>query len=301
MADLIRVEQEALDFLNPFTPLMQIWAGIFLSILFEKILENSPIYKWFTRIYENRIKIVHKFQAYGDREDDSKLKELVSKKWNSAIVPRVFNVAAIAFLFCLFLLFVIGLGSYNYFKQDTPNVYLATTSIAIIIFVLLCSLSNFKVFKYYMSSVVAFVAIFLLYIFCFNRLEGFITDIMSNGFIGYLVLFIPLFSLLSIFVLIPITVYSETKELNSKLNILGEELDNLYNLLIISNPEEILTQLNQQQQNGFLKRLSEEMKKNDGDGKLDLQDIVRDFINKEVQQKFDEIAEEIKIGLYKED
>lgn len=302
MAELIGIEQQALDFLNPFTPFIQIWAGIFLSILFEKILENSPIYKWYYNIYKKRIPIVFKFQAY----DDKKMSEWVSNRWISVIVPKVFSIAALAFIYCLFSLFIIGVGHYNYFRHDTHFVYLISTSLVIILYDCCCTFCNSKkllfkrVFKFYTTPIYYVVIVVLLYIAIFKFIESlFVVDCVKNNIIiGCVVLFVPLFSLALIFILIPLTVNTETKDLNSKLEILGNDVDQLYDALLSSNPIQVLSQ---QQKNKFLQKLYDELIKNGGNlNAQNPQDMLKDFINEEVQQKYDEIAEEIKRSFSKD-
>ena len=298
MAELIEIEQQSLEFLYSFTPFIQIWAGIFLSILFEKILEHSTIYKWYYNLYEKSIKPVYKFQAY-----DDKVSEWVSNRWNSVIVPKVFSIATLAFIYCLFSLFVIGFGQYNCYKQDTPFIYLITTSLVIIIYDTCCALCNSKkylfkhFFKYYTAPIYFTFAISILYLILFKWIEYLlVVGTLNNVIIGCTVLLVPLFSLILIFILIPITVNKETKVLKTKLEILGNDVDQLYNALFSNDP---IMALSQQQKNDFLIKLYNELKQNGG--QLNAQDTLKDFINEEVQKKYDEIAEEIKRNFSKED
>lgn len=280
------IEQKALKFLYPFTPLMQIWAGIFLSILFDKILENSPVYKLFESLHDKRFKpILNKLQA---TYDEQSLRCAASGKWNLFIVPRVNHIAVVTFCYSLCLLLVIGLGQ-NYSR--TPLVYLLSAATFIIIYDLVCSLVNVKCLNFDAKYFYVFILIIILFLYflCFHWLEGWIIGTLNldKTFIGWSALFIPLFSVFIVFLLVPINFNKETKELKRKLERYSENQDALINVVF---DFKNVDSLPQDLKNAFLKRIASVS----GNGPTDTLKLFYDFIEDEKQKLKDEIEEEIR-------
>lgn len=179
---LPNIEQQVLIFLTYFTPLIQLWAGICLLFFYVKLLDHSPLESHIDKVSEDLLEIRNRFQGIID--DDKNLD--FSLKWGEYFLPRVKNMAALTFFYCLFILLAIGFG--RYCKWELSNgeetkcaepVFLLITSLCVLGYNICCSLINKNCFRTYVTPIGYAVVLILLYFLTFEPVEGCLISFFS--------------------------------------------------------------------------------------------------------------------------
>ena len=289
MDELIALEQAILEFLANFTPLIQLWAGICLLFFYLNILERSPLYSYIGRINERYNNIINVLQGYS--QNNTRIPtNYIYDNWDE-FRPRVINIAALTFFYCVFLIFIISIGKYNQYRMYTPHIYIFSTSIFFIFYILCCSLINKRIFKSNTTPVIyAFIIIPLLYAFCFRWLESIIfrIDFLNNdkNYIiigGLLVLLTCLLGLFAVLCYIATIWWNINKPRTKKLVALSEDLDLLYNALFSINPLSVLSHTHN---NGIMEKFHERLSNASGNSIIN---IIWDTIIIDAPQEFNEI------------
>lgn len=177
----IDVIKGTLAILSAYTPLIQIWTGICLLFFYVDLLSQSPLkgvimffndktYKASEAI-RNRIQGVI-FDKHFTLTDDW-------EKYKS----RVKNMAAITFFYCLFLLFLIGMYRYSESNQLFSRVCIVSVDIVVMLYLITCSVFNWKIFRYNLTPIIYIVLIGVVY-FCqtvfLQRIEHHFIEICAN-------------------------------------------------------------------------------------------------------------------------
>ena len=147
-------EQQALRFLINFTPLIQLWAGICLLFFYLKLLEKSPLHSHIKKANKkfNKLEDRIRYQIQGIIYNNKKsTKANLSAKWQRHFVPRVKNMAALTFFYCLFIILATGFERYCKEEPKTSTcahpIYLITTSVCILFYNILCSSVDLRIRK----------------------------------------------------------------------------------------------------------------------------------------------------------
>lgn len=298
---LEEIEQQGLAFLSSFTAIYQLLAGVFLSIMFEKILENSPINSFIEMLDRKYINKVMKFQAFF--YNDNRFKEMLinynTRIRQSSIFPRVKMISGITCFYCCFILVVTGFSSYYQSKgQCTPFVYLIMSSLVVILYDLYVSCSNTRLFSTYFSQARYIIPIIILYFTIFVYCENAIVDWLGIHYIDFsyvwiLVLCTPLFSLISILLLIYFNCLIKMYKIR-ELYRLSHNLNELYETLFAVDP---LQDLPKRHRNKFLERVYDEISHKRDTDTINVRGILRNYIKDEAEKECNVIIENIKQNL----
>lgn len=153
----LEAEQQALRFLMNFTPLIQLWAGICLLFFYLKLLEKSPLHSHIKKANKkfNKLEDRIRYQIQGIIYNNKKsTKANLSAKWQRHFVPRVKNMAALTFFYCLFIILATGFERYCKYELNSTTkpacahpIYLITTSACILFYNIICSSVDLRIRK----------------------------------------------------------------------------------------------------------------------------------------------------------
>lgn len=164
------------SFLGNFIQLIQLWAAICVLFFYQRLLEVSPILNKLIeldKIFKNFIGS-HQDVATFNKSNQEFIYD--PTKWND-FVPRIRNMAAMTFFYCVFLLFYIGIerSLEDFYPVKHPS-FLICSNILIIIYVIVCSLKDHRMFQKYWAPVLYIIAIlvfFISYKFLHNAIKWF--------------------------------------------------------------------------------------------------------------------------------
>lgn len=141
---------------------------------YVKLLEHSPLESHIDNVSKDLSAIRKRFQGI---LDDNKNIDF-SSKWKN-YVPKVKNMAALTFFYCLFVLLVIGFGRYHKLELTKDNitvnvqsVFLMVTSICVLIYNVCCSVVNRGCFRTYVTPIVYALILILCYFSFFKPIEN---------------------------------------------------------------------------------------------------------------------------------
>ena len=150
------------SYLVNFIQLIQIWAAICVLFFYQPFLEDSPLLDKLKELDKRFKKFISSHQDIFDKSNESYIYD--PTKWSN-FVPRIKNMAAITFFYCVFLLVYIGVEkSWGNFYPVTHPSFLLYSNILIILYVILCSIFDWKLFQQYRTPVVYIIVIFVLFL-----------------------------------------------------------------------------------------------------------------------------------------
>lgn len=297
MAELISIEQNALNFLVCFTPLLQLWTGICLLFFYLKLLENSPLKSHINKVNksskEKSKEILNKFQ--GNISIDDKNLTLVSTNWKE-FVPRIKNIAALTFFYCLFLLYILCVDRYCKENGTIANcVYLITTSSFIFAYIICCSLFNLKIgkrnqvkiFHNYLTPIIYILFLVPFYFICFEYIENWYLGILGfdnpylTDIISICVLLTCILGIISVLIyIIKDWVIIEYKKI--RLNILTRKVKKYYAAMLHKDP---LNELPRSYRKKIKNKLSKQLVEK---GQVTRKEMEK-FIEEEIQEEYKRI------------
>ena len=294
---MISIEQNALNFLGYFTPLLQLWTGICLLFFYLKLLENSPLKSHINKVNksskEKSKDILNKFQ--GNISIDDKNLTLVSTNWKE-FVPRIKNIAALTFFYCLFLLYILCVGRYsNANDRETNCVYLLTTSSFIFVYIICCSFFNLKIgktnqvkiFHNYLTPIIYILLLSPFYFICFEDIENWYLEKLGydnlylTNIISICVLLTCGLGIMSVLIyIIKDWVIIEYKKI--KLDILTKNVKRYYEAMLHKNP---MNELPRSYQKKIKNKLSKQLVEA---GQVTRKEMEK-FIEEEIQEEYKKI------------
>ena len=141
--------------LEHFMPLIQLWAPICLLILYNPLIEKISLNQLIADLdkeYET-----YRCSAIGTLQSVEEL--FCSKKWRN-LMPRIKNIAAVSFGYCLFLLVYIAILRSN---VDFPAIYnypfLVISDFIILLYLIICCFCNVTLFRSYWTPALVVLCI----------------------------------------------------------------------------------------------------------------------------------------------
>lgn len=146
-------------YLEHFMPLIQLWAPICLLILYNPLIKNTSLNK----LIENLDKdyAAYRRSAIGTLQSVEEL--FCSKKWRN-LMPRIKNMAAVSFGYCLFLLVYIAiLRSEVAFPSIYNYHFLVISDFTILLYLIICCFCNIPLFRSYWTPALVVLGITIVF------------------------------------------------------------------------------------------------------------------------------------------
>lgn len=141
--------------LEHFMPLIQLWAPICLLILYNPLIEKMPLNQLIENLDEDYA--AYRRSAIGTLQSVEEL--FCSKKWRN-LMPRIKNMAAVSFGYCLFLLvFIAILRSEVAFPSIYNYPFLVICDFTILFYLIICCFCNVRLFRSYWTPALAVLCI----------------------------------------------------------------------------------------------------------------------------------------------
>lgn len=153
------------SFLGNFIQLIQLWAAICLLFFYQQLLEDSPLLNKLKKLDKEFKEFISSHQAVAIFGKSNEEKVYDPTKWSN-FVPRIKNMAALTFFYCVFLLIYIGVEkSWGNFYPVTHPSFLVFSNFAVLLYIIICSIKDYKIFHKYRAPVCYILVLFVLFLF----------------------------------------------------------------------------------------------------------------------------------------
>lgn len=161
--------EENILLLAPYSPLIQLLAGIYLLFLYESFFLKNPLTQQQTEINSSLIKFTNQYQGNLTKgQTKTAIKRIVShnERWNnfSTTIKRIY---LLSFLFCVFLLIYVGSESIEKYRSYHYALQIMDSGV-LIYSIFLWSLYQWK---HVLKKFVSVIIIFFFLVFLFHHFE----------------------------------------------------------------------------------------------------------------------------------
>ena len=202
----MRFEADSIHLTN-FAPLIQLWAGICLLFFYENFVIKSPLASAVKALADQYDKFLFRYMIYFNDNDWNT--DFSKDKWEN-FMPVIKNLAALSFLYSVFILAYIGIEPNSEFCRNN-HCALEVMNFAILIFMLIDIMMNgvTKFHTYWVPT----IEILLIILYFHNHIvintwlieHGvYIGEYMTNNEITVFTIFTSISGIFFIFLEIPI-------------------------------------------------------------------------------------------------